>query len=63
MRNILHKQICSSVALQIHVEPLPITLNKSKNDATSENYCVKIKLVHNYTKSAIHFSFSKLITF
>ena len=44
MKNVLHKKSWRTGAVQIHVEPPPIPLTKGKNDAKSENDCVKIKL-------------------
>ena len=32
MKNIYHKKICHTSAVQIHVEPPPIPLIKNKND-------------------------------
>ena len=42
-RNVPHKKRWYIGAVQIHVEPPPITLIKIKNDAKSEKYCVKIR--------------------
>ena len=44
MKIVLNKKSCCTDAVKIHVDPPPINLIKSKNDAKWENYCVKIKL-------------------
>ena len=49
MDNVSHLKIWRTGAVQIHVEPSPITMIKSKNDTKSEKDCVKIKLCGNPT--------------
>ena len=44
MKNISHKKIWRTGAVQINVDPPPIPRIKIKNDMKAEKYCVKIKL-------------------
>ena len=44
MKNILHSKGWILGAVQIHPDPPPIPLNKSKNDAKLDKDCVKNKL-------------------
>ena len=44
MRKVFHRNIWYTYAVQIHVDPPPIQLNKSENDAKSEKDSVKNKL-------------------
>ena len=44
MKNVYHKEIWRTGAVQIHMEPHPIPVIKSNNDKKSENDSIKIKL-------------------
>ena len=44
MKNVFHNKKWNAGKVQMHVEPLPITLIKSKNNTKSDKYCVQIKL-------------------
>ena len=44
MKNVSHKNNWNQGAVQLHVEPPPIPLIKSKIDTQSDKYFVKIKL-------------------
>ena len=44
IKSALNNKIWHTGAAQIHVEPHPIPLIKSKNDTKAKKYCVKIKL-------------------
>ena len=44
MKNVLHKNNLNLGIVQVHVEPPPIPLIKSKNDEKSDKYCAEIKL-------------------
>ena len=44
MKNVSHKKIWRTGAVQIHVDPHPILLTKCKKDAKLDKDCVKIKL-------------------
>ena len=44
MKNALHKNNLNLGIVQVHVEPPPVPLIKSKNDEKSDKYCAEIKL-------------------
>ena len=44
MKNILHQENWNLGAVQVHMDPPQIPLNKIKNDDKLDKYCVKIKL-------------------
>ena len=44
MKRIFHDKTWNQNAVQVHVEPPPIPLNKIKNDDIKDKYCVKIEL-------------------
>ena len=63
MKNILHKKIWSTGAVQIHVDPPLIPLIKIKNDMKLGKYFVKIKLRRDPTLEQLHLYKFKLALF
>ena len=53
LENVLHKKSWHTGAVQINVEPPPITLSKSKFDLKRETEYVKIKFRINYTSEKL----------
>ena len=47
MKNCSHKKNWNLVTVQVHMEPPPFPLIKSKNDEKLDKDCVKIKLHRN----------------
>ena len=45
MKDVSHKKNWNQVAVQLHVDPLPIPLIEIKNDMKSDKDAVKIKYV------------------
>ena len=44
INNSPHTKNSNLWTIQVHVKPLPISLNKSKNNEKLDKYCVNIKL-------------------
>ena len=51
IKNVLHKKKWNAGTVQVHVEPPPISLIKSKSNDKSDKYFVKIKLRRDTTSA------------
>ena len=54
MKSVYHKKSWRTNAVQIHVDPPPIPLIKSKNDSKAEHDSVKIKLSRDTTSERLY---------